>query len=188
VAVDLLTKGPVLDAGARGFVFSKWFSERGHEAYACDPSPDIVVPEYVHHFDRVALASRKWPLHVGLNLEGDPGAWYVVPAMYRHPAKVVPTWNLHVNWGWTERNPWDVIKLNIEGAEYDILDDFPGPIARQIVVSFHEHTPRARGRAECDRLIAKMGQWYKAFNVVWEKRYCCSENYWDVLFIRNDLV
>jgi hypothetical protein len=91
----------------------------------------------------------------------------------------------HIDW---LGNNWDVIKLNIEGSEYDVLDTWPGPIARQIVVSFHEHTPRARGRAECDRLIAKMGQWYKAFNVVWEKRYCCSENYWDVLFIRNDLV
>jgi hypothetical protein len=82
---------------------------------------------------------------------------------------------------------WDLIKLNIEGSEYDVLDTWPGPIARQIVVSFHEHTPRARGRAECDRLIAKISQWYDVQNVVWEKRYGCSENYWDLLFTLKGL-
>ena len=35
---------------------------------------------------------------------------------------------------------WDVVKLDCEGAEYDVLLDWPGPIAEQITVEFHEHT------------------------------------------------
>jgi hypothetical protein len=170
VAVDLLTQGQVLDAGARGFVFSEWFAIRGHSVYALDPDPNLEKPDF-------ALTAKG---SCGLlDRRGDPGQWHLADAGLPVQAVQLEYFN---------HSDWDVIKLNIEGSEYDVLETWPGPIARQIVVSFHEHTPRARGRAECDRLIAKMGQWYKAFNVVWEKRYCCSENYWDVLFIRNDLV
>lgn len=182
VAVDLLTKGGgIVDAGARGFVFSEWFASRGHSVLALDPSPDIKREHYRQGISFLPYALvGKAKTHNFLSMVGDPGAWHMTDVETEEIPCVT-----HIDW---LGNNWDVIKLNIEGSEYDVLDTWPGPIARQIVVSFHEHTPRARGRAECDRLIAKMGQWYKAFNVVWEKRYCCSENYWDVLFIRNDLV
>jgi hypothetical protein len=180
VAVNLLTGGQVLDAGARGFEFSKWFAMRGHRVYAQDPSPDISDPCIENMvFVNSALVAFKNRFNVRLDKTGDPGAWFVSESGFPVPCQTTPD---------LARHQWDVIKLNIEGSEYDILDEWPGPIARQVVVSFHEHTPRARGRADCDRLIAKMSEWYKAFNVVWEKRYCCAENYWDLLFIRNDLV
>lgn len=181
VRTDLLTKAPILDAGARGFVFSKWFADGGHSVVALDPSPDIENP----HIQGVTFQSYAL---VGSNVTSpklvmtdDPGAWYI--------DSIKPGWAVGYTTIWARKHTnWDLIKLNIEGSEYDVLDEWPGPISRQVVVSFHEHTTRAHGRAECDRLIEKMRQWYTPFNVVWEKRYCCSENYWDVLFIRNDLV
>jgi FkbM family methyltransferase len=176
----------VLDAGARGFEFSKWFADKGHEVYAVDPAPDIQPqPTTSIRFYRQALVGMNSEAFASLNTQGDAGAWHIQP----QDRKITDESTVSCTdvMCFSKAN-WDVIKLNVEGSEYVILDTWPGPIARQIVVSFHEHTPRAKGRAECDRLIAKMGQWYKAFNVVWEKRYCCSENYWDVLFIRNDLV
>jgi hypothetical protein len=177
VAVDLLTKGPVLDAGARGFVFAKWFADRGHSVYALDPSPDLEAPKN----DNIAFIDFALTSLYGsalLDRTGDPGAWHLA-----NSGLPVQT----VSLSYFNEGNWDVIKLNIEGSEYDVLNTWPGPIARQIVVSFHEHTNRARGRAECDRLIDKMRQWYMPFNVVWEERYCCHANYWDVLFIRKDL-
>ncbi len=34
--------------------------------------------------------------------------------------------------------PWDVVKLDCEGSEFEILENWPGPIARQISVEFHD--------------------------------------------------
>lgn len=181
VRTDLLVKGPVLDAGARGFVFSKWFAEKGHPVMAYDPSPDIENPHIPGiTFKPYALVGSK-VTSPKLVMTDDPGAWYVDPVKQ---GRAVGFTTIET----VKDIQWDVIKLNIEGSEYDVLDEWPGPISRQLVVSFHEHTPRARQRSECDRLIHNMRQWYTAFNVVWDKRYCCSENYWDVLFIRNDIV
>lgn len=174
---DLLTGGPVLDAGARGFVFAKWFAERGHTVLALDPSPDCThAPVGITLMQR-ALVSRKCPLIMRLEMGEDPNAWYV-QAEKGNNSVMVETMTLG---DFQYIKKWDLIKLNIEGSEYDILDEIDGPIARQIVFSFHEHTGRARGREECDRIIAKLSKWYDVHNQVWEQRYGCRENYWDVL-------
>jgi len=181
---DLLTKGPVLDAGARGFVFAKWFADRGHHVYAFDPSPDIgEAPKGVTLYE-AALVGKKYPRGMHLHLSSDPNAWHT---QVDKDAYSVPVEAVSLNALPMAGVQWDLIKLNIEGSEYDILDEIDGPIARQIVFSFHEHTDRARGRAECDRIIDKLRRWYVIQNQVWEKRYGCIENYWDVLAIEKGL-
>lgn len=179
---DLLTKGLVLDAGARGFVFAKWFAERGHEVIALDPSPDVIdPPKFISHVP-AALVSSKCKDNMYLELGPDPNAWYIHggKGMESVPVKTLTIADLKVA-------KWDLIKLNIEGSEYDILDEIEGPIARQIVFSFHEHTSRARGREECDRIIDKLAKWYHVCNRVWEKRYGCRENYWDCLLVERGI-
>ena len=185
VATGLLRGGPVLDAGARGFRFSKWFAERGHEVYAVDPSPDITCPEYVRHFDRVALLGLHEHYHHFVNLEmdsPDKEAWFVTPG------GTVPAWNIH-NWGWTETNPWDLVKLNIEGAEFGVLKTWPGPIARQIVASFHQHCPHAkRSEEEIASVVAHLEQWYETVRHVKDDRYCAGPNYWDSIWVLRGMV
>ena len=185
VAVNLLTKGPVLDAGARGFAFSKRMAELGCETFACDPSPDIEQkPACVIHWDNRALVSKKCPPMMSLEMGPDPNGWYVCWDGTLNGSFPVYTMTLD---SYKLPVPWDVIKLNIEGSEYDILDEIEGPIARQIVFGMHEHTQAARGRQECDRIIDKLRQWYVIHNQVWEKRYGCIESYWAILAIRKDL-
>jgi len=187
VAVNLLTKGPVLDAGCRGFEFAKWFSEHGHEVYAMDPSPDICdVPKGVT-FLREALVGKGSGSSLFLAMNGDPESWCVTSCSIVDkgiPVKSATLDDIPYTL-WTET--WDVIKLNVEGSEYRILESFPGPIARQVVVSFHEHTPARQGRAECDRIIDRLREWYTPVQHVWDARYCAGFNYWDTLLIRNDL-
>lgn len=188
VAVDLLTKGPVLDAGARGFVFSNWFAKRGHEVFAIDPSPDVenLFPKEWNpiRLIKAALVGPGYPKMMSLQLGPDPNAWYV---KYDGSFESVPIDTVQLSEIGPRGCQWDVIKLNIEGSEYDILDNWPGPIARQIVFSFHEHTDRKRGREECDRIIDKLRQWYDISNQVWEPRYCTYANYWDILAIEKGL-
>lgn len=182
---DLLTGGPVLDAGARGFVFAKWFAERGHDVIAVDPSPDIrESPSDKIGLVNSALVSRKCPVSAHLEMGPDPNAWNISFSKVQDSVSVdtITLSDIKLNAG-----KWDLIKLNIEGSEYDILDEIAGPIARQIVFSFHEHTDRARGREECDRIINKLRTWYDIHNQVWEPRYGCRSNYWDVLAIERGL-
>lgn len=188
---DLLTKGFVLDAGARGFVFSKWFAERGHKVYALDPSPDIEsVPDGITHVSKALVSKAGYMPMMSLEMGSDPNAWHVKcdGTFDSFPVHCVTLQGLvEGSLGPSCWFQWDLIKLNIEGSEYGILDEIDGPISRQIVFSFHEHTDRARGREECDRIINKLRQWYDISNQVWEKRYGCRENYWDVLAIQKGL-
>ena len=39
---------------------------------------------------------------------------------------------------------WDVVKLDCEGSEFSILESWPGPIATQISVEFHDYQDRKR--------------------------------------------
>src|SRR3990167_3357318 len=178
---DLLTKGPVLDAGSRGLRLAKWFRDRGHTVIALDPGEDEKA-DGIHCVPMALVYSRLAGANVSLVKTDDLEARYINPTLgdvyaisipiLMHDFKIVK---------------WDLIKLNIEGSEYDILDEIEGPIARQIVFSFHEHTNRARGRKECDRIIDKLRQWYDIYNQTWEKRYGCSENYWDVVVIEKEI-
>ncbi len=40
---------------------------------------------------------------------------------------------------------WDLVKLDCEGSEFDILANWPGPIADQISVEFHDGHPEMFG-------------------------------------------
>lgn len=183
VVPGLLTGGPVLDAGARGFVFAKWFGDRGHTVIAVDPSPDIATEEPSRNVfvKKFALVGRGYPKLMSLEMGNDPNAWHI---KYDGSFDSVPVETITLD---DLPYKWDLIKLNIEGSEYDILDQIDGPIARQIVFSFHEHTGRHRGRRECDRIIDKLRKWYDVHNQTWEQRYGCRENYWDILCTERGL-
>lgn len=183
VAVDKLTGGPVLDAGCRGLRLAKWFTDRGHRVVGLDPAPEI-DPEVTNllRVYKSALVANPGT-HVNLVLTEDLEARFIGDG----PGVSVPSIGLAALTKECGVDYWDVIKLNIEGSEYDILDQMTGPIARQIVFSFHEHTERARGKAECDRIIDKLRQWYDIYNQHWIKKYGCRENYWDVLCVQRGI-
>jgi hypothetical protein len=179
---DFLTGGPVLDAGSRGLRLSKWFVARGHSpVIALDAGEDEHADGVTFH--RKALVHSKLAgANVSLVKTDDLEARYISPAWGDVYAISIPILmhDYHII-------QWDLIKLNIEGSEYDILDEIEGAISKQIVFSFHEHTDRARGREECDRIIAKLSKWYDVHNQVWEPRYGCRSNYWDILLTERGI-
>lgn len=183
VAVDLLTGGPVLDAGCRGLRFAKWFSNKGHRVVGLDPAPEIQaeVSGLLSVYNVALTANDGGP--VNLVLTDDLEARFVGNGVGIAVHSVsLKTLSHDLGIG-----QWDVVKLNIEGSEYAILESWPGPIANQIVFSFHEHTDRKRGREECDKIIDRLRPWYEIHNQVWEPRYCTYANYWDVLAIKKGL-
>lgn len=192
VALDLLIKGPVLDAGCRGFTFMRYFSDLGHSVIGLDPGPDIVVPKELldrpawNYFYPYALVGPGHPPRAMLRMTDDAEARYVTPAGKENDPWIQcitlddVTKQLNIS-------QWDLIKLNVEGSEYDILAGIRGPVARQIVVSFHEHTGQKRGDAEIQRIIEHLSKWYKPLRHVRDERYCAGPNWWDSVFIQRDL-
>lgn len=54
---------------------------------------------------------------------------------------------------------FDLVKLDCEGSEFDILENWPGPIATQISVEFHDWTGPRKGY-DYEALWKKL-PWYK---------------------------
>ena len=82
---------------------------------------------------------------------------------------------------------FEIVKLDCEGAEYAILDGWPGPIARQITVEFHDFlgfNPDARPEAYHARLLAQLSRWYDPVKHVKEAVEWLDEPaYLDSLFV-----
>lgn len=188
VYLPALTKGYVLDVGCRGFAFAKEMAKRGHSVIAMDPAPDIQdpgIPGVAYWRTAVAAVQGTYWLTDFADKEAnrlvqDVRDVPVVPS----PVEVVRIRSvmLSADVAW-----WDAVKLNCEGAEYDILRSWEGPIANQIVVSFHEHVC-ARGDAAVQAIVDHLSQWYTPVRHVKDARYCAGENWWDSVFVLKELV
>jgi FkbM family methyltransferase len=78
---------------------------------------------------------------------------------------------------------WDAVKLDCEGAEAGILETWPGPIATQISVEFHDwDKPMQRSESYYDRLMKAL-PWYR-FTQHELSRQGEGIGHWDSLLVR----
>jgi hypothetical protein len=77
---------------------------------------------------------------------------------------------------------WDLIKMDCEGAEYGILQSMTSPLAKQMSVEFHEHTPARKGESIVNDIFVHLSQWYVISGNEKKALHGCESNYWDVLF------
>lgn len=208
IDVDLLTPGGwVLDAGCRNFHFAHHLAERGCRVLAIDADPTVTVPETIEigvdkvvtKLNKPTFLNRAIAAENGMRslvMHKDPQARYLAPSGFssvggeKVEAVTVLRWLEHVQWldEVAERAKtlqWDVIKLDVEGSEYDILQAWPGPIAKQISIEFHEHVcPRPPEVYEA--VFKHLGQWYDVKQHVKDARFCCAPNWWDSLIILRE--
>ena len=79
---------------------------------------------------------------------------------------------------------WDIIKLDIEGAEIEAILAMDRPMAKQITVEFHLHCGQTFEMI--DKAVThlhKLG--YRTIQHEMSDRHCAGENYWDSLFIKS---
>lgn len=182
----LVRGGWVLDAGCRGWGFSSCFAAMGFKVLAMDPGPKVSgAPDGVE-FRREALVGdgRRAAMYASWSTgEGN----YICPANYEPESyqKVtsVPAIGLADLMEREGIGIFEIVKLDVEGSEYDILWNWPGPIARQITVEFHDFRGGGPGKGWYDRLIARLSRWYKVFRH--ERTSDCHglKNYWDSVFV-----
>lgn len=80
-------------------------------------------------------------------------------------------------------NFFDLIKVDIEGSEYDVIMSLNKPPATQLSIEFHLHTG-VYGSKEMSDMGNKLKQ--LGYFTIQHNKYeahGCSENYWDSVFI-----
>ena len=148
IDVDLLPEsGWVLDVGCRDLIFAREILKlRGAMiVLAFDPAPDVEVPDMPGvAFARTAVVGKDFSgprYSVG---QGEECRLLTHPGVTGAPEVCcVPIASL-VQGGENAVGAWlpiqyALVKLDCEGSEFDILENWPGPIAQQISVEFHDY-------------------------------------------------
>ena len=184
VRLDLPTRGYVLDGGCRGFHFSQAMVAQGFRVIALDPGPDIVPPNdpniIFHREALVAKASgpEAFITDVGDNKYGSHLNRLKGNAGNRVSVNTVDLAQLSARHG---VHTWDIIKLDIESAEYEILYGFDRAVATQLTVEFHNWE-----NYDFPKLLKHLNQWYDTV-LFGKSSYYGRPGYWDSLFIAKEL-
>ena len=187
IDLDLLTGGWVIDAGCRNWNFSKMMKDFGEKVYALDLEA-LSKPDNIDFFVQKPLLSTSREITV--NILNDPNASFVDSTRHSRSINSFSLASITLPEIYEQVGlEIDVLKLDIEGSEYEILTD-PNflPIPRQISVEFHEHCFPDKHAIHFESCLLNLQKNYEPFNLHRVPMHGCNPNYWDVLFIRKDLL
>lgn len=173
--IDLLPqKAHVLDIGAKGLLFANEMARLGHEVFCVD----VQQLETDLPFARMAITGYNG--FVEINQSKDPQAVSVKQVNHRTDtySTTIAGFSLLVSVLF-----WDLIKIDVEGSEYDIFMSLTEPPSTQISWEAHLHTGiyGMKEVKEMEDKLLSLGY----FPVKHDKypAHGLSENYWDSLFI-----
>lgn len=171
VAMDLLRPGSyILDAGCRWMEFHDELTRLGHYVYALD-CDKLSRADY----HRIALSDHNgW---VGVKRTKDVQATTICNG---DEVRCSTIKDLSLLFGVPF---WDLIKLDIEGSEYDVVMSLDKAPAKQLSIEFHLHTG-AYNMAALKSMEMKLNRlgYYQARHEM-TSQHGCGLNYWDSLFI-----
>lgn len=181
VDLSLLLKDPniekvnILDLGCRGFLFHDALSEMGY---------------FVHCVDADKLETKYRQIYWHLAVTNYNGYCEVIPdkdpQAFRIGKKAddgLRCVTLDVFSSWVQVDFWDIIKIDIEGSEYEVIMSLTEPPAKQLSIEFHLHT-KIYGDAQVKEMEDKLLS-LGYFPVKHDKtsQHGLGFNYWDSLFI-----
>lgn len=189
--------GWALDLGCIGFNFSSGIKSYVDNVIGVDPNPSIQpVPDI--HFENVAVISNKSTESVYYNSYTDSQANSLLMPMNdicvflsRVKVKTTTIPDLMEKYGIKQ---FEVIKIDIEGGEYDLLDNMDFTISKQFSIEFHDFRNMNPYYPNNDEYYSML--FYKL------KEYCdivqhtkthhpgfnmgMGFNYWDSLFVLKE--
>lgn len=182
--------GPVLEIGCRNFDFAKAMAARGHTVHVFDPGRNIVPPKsdkIIFHNAAVVPTGREGTKAYVDHGNGTGNFIQEYQSNMPHPCEVYDVRCISIERAASVLGTgrFGIIKLDCEGAEYDILAQWPGPICDQVTVEFHQHCA-PKGHEKYTEIIAQMHKWYELKQHQTSVRHCISTpNYWDSLWVLN---
>jgi FkbM family methyltransferase len=192
IDIDLLPEEPiVLDVGCRWFDFTRGILALRPKAsiIALDPSSDVQwemsLPLWQVHLMHAALVGgdQMWT-NFAEGIAGDGGGNFALDAEKHGDYKIRRVSALNIQGLMSELriNHFDAVKLDCEGSEFGILENWPGPIATQISVEFHDWTGpwQKHGCQEAIRALHYYG--YKTVQHEFSKQGT-GIGHWDSLFV-----
>jgi hypothetical protein len=164
-------KANIMDAGCRGFLFTNEIKRLGHQVFPIDI--DLLHPAPYYYIAAIAGSDGT----CSVLADKDPQATKITHG-FDIPKYTIPTFSKMV-----EVHFWDLIKLDIEGSEYEVIMSLTEPPAKQLSIEFHLHTGiygDAQVKEMEDKLLS-LGY----FPAKHDKypAHGLSPNYWDSLFI-----
>lgn len=178
IEINYLTGGICIDAGCRGFQFSEAMRDLGLKVLALDIE-DMEVPEGIT-FVKAALWDKAEEVRY-VDTEDKQAKFISEEGTIKVQATTLEDLYLLVG------ENIDVLKLDIEGCEWQVLMGMKRPVPKQITFELHQHTSKKRKESEIVQMFIHLQKWYNIAFYVLEKRHGLGENYWDVLFTRMDL-
>lgn len=171
VCLELLPDcAKILDIGARGFLFTNHFRKLGHDVIALDID-DLEGGPY----ERIAITGKSGL--VGVDRTVDPQATKICEG------DEVKAYTLEDFSALAQTPFWDLIKIDVEGAEFEIIQSLKKAPSKQLSIEFHLHTG-IYSRFDVDTMVAKLVRLgYKIVSHELTSQHGCGMNYWSSLFV-----
>ena len=190
---DLLPECPVvLDVGCRDFGFTKEILKVRPKAQivALDPDPEVSDPK----IQRVMLLNlalvgdgRRFSKYASFGSNGTTKGYgnFLADTEIEHQETkmlMVRCINVQDLMHQLRVFHWDLVKLDCEGSEYSILENWPGRIATQLSVEFHDFmSPQKHDKAYFDKLFGGLTE----YKVVQHEAFDNAVGYghWDTVLV-----
>ncbi len=170
VCLELLPENAIiLDLGARGYLFTDAMRSQGHRVIPVD----IDKLEGVYH--QVAISDYNG--RAGIQYSNDPQGTQI------KDGNDVPCYTLESFMEMIGVPFFDLIKIDIEGAERQLIRSLNNAPAKQLSIEFHLHTG-AYTKSDVDLMVIKLQfLGYKVASHELTEAHGAGFNYWTSLFI-----
>jgi len=172
VDLDILpAKAKILDIGARGFEFTNYFRQRDYYVIAVDIDT-LTDGQYFH------CAISDFDGLCGLVKSNDAQATKIDKIGTGIECYTLKSFSEMIGIQF-----WDLVKVDVEGSEYEIIMTLDEPPAKQLSIEFHLHTGIYQ-QHEVDLMIDKLrGLGYSVASHEYTEQHGMGFNFWSSLFI-----
>lgn len=179
VNTELLpARATILDLGCRGFLFAKELQSRGHMLVVIDVEDffeEFRAGITYGHFFQIAITNHNGKC--GISRSSDPQATKI------KEGNEIDCYTLEEFSRLVDIPFWDLIKIDIEGSEYEVIMSLTKAPATQLSIEFHLHTG-VYGMDAVQEMLDKLEDLgYEIAKHELTEAHGCGYNYWDSLFI-----
>jgi len=183
VDTSLLPEGAkILDIGARGFLFAEYFERLGHDV-TCIDADDLPYTHNRHHYLECAISDYNGDAEIIRNKDLQATSIKRAEEPYDKLKDYIHCYTLVELSNICGIPFWSLIKIDIEGSEYQVIMSLEKAPATQLSIEFHLHTG-IYGMYEMTLMEDKLKAlgYYPAKHEMTEE-HGAGTNFWDSLWI-----